>query len=271
MDAQMPVALEGQTMMGLSCASLSCDGFGDENFVPSLDLLPDIGYEYIELNCWNPADLTPTTTTNLRRRCDEADLTPVAVYGASFGGTGFDRSKDVSHKIRMIDAAVELGCHRVVATGAPRGEQGGLDGVIDVLNEVVPYAEKQGVLVCLENHANNNIETIEDYETILSAVDSNNVGVCVDTGHFEAAGIELEDVVDRLHCDIVHIHVKETSVFGEEDFIRFGEGDTDNERFLELMLDHGYYGYVTVELALKDKSNVRRDLREPIEMFDQYF
>lgn len=257
-------------MLNLACASLSCDGFGDERFVPSMQLLPEIGYECIELNCWNPSDLTPNSITNLRRRCDEAGLEPIAVFGSSFGGTGFDVSKDVGHKLRMIDAAVELDCNRIVATGATRGEAGGIDSIIRVLEEITPYAERRGVLVCLENHANNNLETIEDYETIFSTVDSPNVGLCFDTGHFEASGIELNEVADRLHERVVHIHVKETARFGEKNFVKFGEGVTDNSALLEKMDEYGYRGYVTVELAIEDKSNVIEDLRKPIELFESY-
>ena len=257
-------------MINLACSSLSCDGFGDENFTPSMNLLPEIGYEYIELNCWNPSDLTPATITNLQRRCDEACLQPIAVYGTSIGGTGHEISKDVGHKLRMIDAAIELDCHRIVVTGASRGEKGGVDGVISVLEAITPYAEEQGVLICLENHANNNIQNIEDYEKIFSVIDSPNIGLCIDTGHFTASAIDLEEVVDRLHHKVVHIHVKEAAEVGEENFVRFGEGSTNNQQLIEAMLDHNYQGYVSVELALEDKSSVVEDLKKPLEMFDQY-
>lgn len=257
-------------MLRLSCSSLSCDGFGDNKFVESLNVMPKIGYKYIELNCWQPSDLTPNNIRNLKRRLNEAGLTPSAVYGSSFGGTGNQLSKDVCHKIRMIDAAVELSCNRIVATGAKRGEEGGLDSIIRVLKEIVPYAEEKAVLICLENHANNNLETIEDFETIFSEIDSPNLGVCIDTGHFDASGISLDEVVDRLHHKVNHIHVKEAIRVGTEKFVRFGEGVTDNNRLIEQMLERNYRGYVSVELALEDKTHVIRDLTVPYEMFSKY-
>jgi sugar phosphate isomerase/epimerase len=257
-------------MIGLSCSSLSCDGFGDNKFVQSLIVMPKIGYKYIELNCWQPSDLTPNIVRNLKRRCREAGLIPSAVYGSSFGGVKNTISKDVCHKLRMIDAAVELGCHRIVATGAKRGEEGGLESIITVLKEVTPYAEERGVLICLENHANNNLETIKDYESIFAEIDSPNVGVCVDTGHFDAAGVSLDDVVDRLHGKVNHIHVKEAIQVGEEKFVRFGEGITNNQRLIERMLEHHYTGYISVEMALEDKSNIINDLQKPFAMFSGY-
>jgi sugar phosphate isomerase/epimerase len=257
-------------LIRLSCSSLSCDGFGDNKFVQSLIVMPKIGYKYIELNCWQPSDLTPNTVKNLKRRCKEVGLIPSAVYGSSFGGIKNSISKDVCHKLRMIDAAVELDCHRIVATGAKRGEEGGLDSIIAVLKEIVPYAEEKGVLICLENHANNNLETIEDYEAIFAEIDSPNVGVCIDTGHFDAAGVSLDEVVDRLHHKVNHIHVKEAIQVGVEKFVRFGTGVTDNLRLIEQMLQHNYSGFISVEMALEDKSDIINDLKKPYTLFNQY-
>lgn len=258
-------------MIGLACSSLSCDGFGDNHFVKSFEILPQLGYRFVEFNCWHPGDLTPVGVASIRDRCQATGLTPIAVYGASFGGDNHHAvGKDVCHKLRMIDAARELECSRIVATGARRGQQGGLDAILTVLREIVPVAEASGVLICLENHANNNLETIEDYATIFAAIDSPALGLCVDTGHFDAAGVALDDVVDRLGPKINHIHVKEAVAVGVERFVPFGHGVTDNRRLLDRMVATGYEGYISVEFAQEDKTNLLHDLRVPYDLFKDY-
>ena len=258
-------------MIRLACASLSCDGFVDRQFRPTFALLPEIGYKYAEFNCWNPSDLTPRSVKSIKRRLREAGLETAAVYGSSFGAVApFDISKDVCHKLRMMEVALELGCSRICATGAARGQAGGLETIAKVLEQILPFAEDNGILICLENHARNNLENIEDYERLFKMVDSPNLGVCADTGHFDAANVSLDEVADRLHDKINHIHVKEAAARGVERFVRFGEGVTDNVRFIERMIGYGYSGYITVELALEDKSNVKRDLRVPIDMFSPF-
>ncbi|HZG88115.1 sugar phosphate isomerase/epimerase family protein [Paenibacillus sp.] len=258
-------------MIGLACSTVSCDGFMDNQFKATLRALPRIGYKYVEFNCWHPSDLTPSNITNLRRRCREAGVQPIALYGSSFGASHpFDISKDVSHKIRLIEAALELGCNRIVATGGRRGQSGGLDTIITVLEQVAPFAETNGVLICLENHANNNLENIEDYRKIFEAIDSPNVGLCVDTGHFDAADVDLNEVMEVFHNKINHIHVKEASKIGVEKFVRFGQGVTDNRHVIETMIDYGYSGYISVELAIEDKSNLIEDLTVPFQMFNGY-
>lgn len=258
-------------MIGLACSSVSCDGFIDNHFNATIAALPQIGYRYVEFNCWHPSDMTPRNIKNLRRRCQEAGIRPIAVYGSSFGANHpFEVSKDVCHKIRMIEAAAELGASRIVATGARRGQAGGLDTIVRVLEQIAPFAEDQGVLICLENHANNNLENIDDYEQLFQAVDSPNVGLCIDTGHFDAVGVKLDEVVDRLHAKVNHIHVKEAAAVGVERFVRFGEGVTDNRRLIERMLGRGYSGYISVELAIEDKSQLIHDLSVPYRLFCEY-
>jgi len=258
-------------MIGLACSTLSCDGFGDRRFEPTLALLPQLGYRYVELNAWHPSDLTPRSVRDTKRRFAEAGLEPIAVYGASFGAAAaFDVSKDVCHKLRMIDAALELGCRRIVATGARRGEAGGLDAILRVLEEIAPYLEENDVLFSLENHANNNIETIEDYRRIFETIPSPQLGVCIDTGHFDASGIDPLDVVRELGAKVNHIHIKEAAARGVETFVRFGEGVTDNDAVVRAMIDLGYSGYISVELGIVDKSNVLHDLRIPYEAFARY-
>jgi sugar phosphate isomerase/epimerase len=258
-------------MIGLACSSLSCDGFVNIHFARAFEVAPQIGFKYMEFNCWHPSDLTPQGIQHTKRRCKEVGLTPISIYGASFGAAStFDVSKDVAHKVRMIEAARELGCWRIVATGAQRGAGGGLDEIITVLKEIAPMAEAHDVLICLENHANNNLEMIEDYERVFEAVTSPNVGLCVDTGHFEGANVDLDDVVDRLGDKINHIHVKEAAAKGEPRFVRFGEGVTDNNRLIERALERGYSGYISVELAIEDKSHLVRDLQVPYRLFQHY-
>lgn len=258
-------------MIGLSCSTVSCDGFGDNHFGRSFEVLPQIGYRYIEFNCWHPSDLTPAGIAHMRARCQATGLTPTAVYGSSFGGSNnHELSKDVCHKLRMLAAAQELGCDRIVATGARRGSQGGLDAILTVLREITPAAETLGMLICLENHANNNLETLDDYARIFAALDSSAVGLCVDTGHFDAANVDLDAVIDRFLPRINHIHVKEAAAQGVERFVPFGQGVTDNRHVLDRILDAGYAGYISVEFAQEDKSNLLHDLRVPYEQFRSY-
>lgn len=259
-------------MIGLACATLSCDGFGDTDFVESFRMLPDIGFQYVEFNCWYPRSITPAKMRDLKQRCEARGLIPASIHGSSFGGgNGHDLAKDTAHKLRLIEAARELGVTRVGATGSARGTQGGLEAIITVLKEIVPVAEAYNIEIGLENHADNNLETIEDYERIFDVIDSKNVGIWLDTGHFDASNVDMDDLIDRLHTRVNHIHVKDNLTKGTKSFTRFGEGTTENFHVIDRMLEHGYSGFITVELSpLDDPSTIFDDLVVAREMFERY-
>jgi len=263
-------------MIRLSCASLSFDGFDDTDFVKTIAEAPKVGFEYLELNCWYPRTLTPIKTRDLSSRCKDAGLIPASLHVSEFGGeTHHEISKDVCHKIRALEAAKELGCDLVCCSGSKRGTEGGLETIITVLREVVPVAKEMGIAFSLENHADNNLENIDDYRKIFDALGADGLGLCLDTGHFEAAGVAVWDVVNEFRSEINHIHLKENNRFGIKEFVRFGDGSTPNEALVENLIESGYSGYLVIELSPEIDSADNRpfslaDLKKPYDTFNRF-
>jgi sugar phosphate isomerase/epimerase len=252
----------------LAIATICVDGFGNEYFEPSFELLPQTGFKNVEFNVWYPRTVTPAGIDSIRERCYENGLTPISLQGSSFGG---DALKDVTHKLWLMEKAKELGCRRVKFTGAGRGEAGGLDRVITVLEELAPAAEEMDVLICVENHRDNNIETIEDYERIFDAVDSSHVGICLDTGHFAGSGIRNLDVVERFPDRINHVDLKDTVEFGTYETVNYGSGAVDLDAVTQAILDHGYSGYLVIEQAPPIRpDHLLEDLQRAHDLFAQY-
>ncbi len=233
-------------MVRLSCSTLSFDGFEDNDFALSISMMPSAGFRWIELNCWHPSNLTPAGLRRTAERCAASGLEPSAVYGARFGG---DPSKDVGHKIRLMEAAGFLGCSRIVATGAQRSEEGAMDRLIRVLRETAPAAEELGVLICLENHAGSVLERSEDYERVFESIDSAAVGICADDGHFDAAGADMDRLFDRCGRKVRHLHLKENKGTGAVRFVKFGRGTTDHHGLIRRALDLGFSGFIDIELS----------------------
>lgn len=143
--------------------------------------------------------------------------------------------------------------------------------MIQVLKEIAPAAEEMDMLILVENHANNNLENIADYDTLFSAIPSTNVGMCMDNAHFDGANVDLLEVVDRFHERILHIDLKETERMGIHKVVRFGEGVTNNAAVIEKMLAHGYEGYLLVEMAPPiDRATLETDLTHAYNLFSKY-
>ena len=252
----------------IAIATICVDGFGDEYFKPSFETIPETGIQNVEFNVWYPRTVTPTGIESIRERCYETGLTPISLQGSSFGG---DALKDVTHKLWLMRKAKELGCRRVKFTGEGRGEAGGLERVITVLKELAPAAEEMDVLICVENHKDNNIETIGDYEKIFSEVDSSHVGVCLDTGHFAGSGIKNSDVVDAFPEKILHVDLKDVSSMGKYEKVNYGKGVVDFHSLVPQILDTGYSGYLVIEQAPPLRPDrLVEDLSRAYDMFEQY-
>ena len=97
----------------------------------------------------------------------------------------------------------------------------------------------------------------------------------MDTGHFDAASLSLDDLIDELAPRINHIHLRENRTFGVKEFVRFGDGTTDNTGAVERMIGAGYSGYLVIELSPEIGATDNRpftidDLKKPAAMFSKY-
>jgi sugar phosphate isomerase/epimerase len=256
-------------MTKLACATVSAEGMDDSGFARTFSLVPAAGFRFVEFNLWFARWITDEAAHDLRSRCREANLAVAATYGR---GVGRDQSDvDLAHKIRVMDVASRLNSSRVVFGGVPGRDSQAFEKGIETLRLLAPIAADRGLSVAIENHANFTFESIEDYEAMFNEISSPAVGLCIDTGHFEAAGIRLSDVVDRLGDRVNHIHVKENRTFGEKSFCRFGEGTTDNLSLVSTMVDRGFSGFVTVEISPQpDRPTNVDDLRKAYEMFARF-
>lgn len=252
----------------LAIATIVLDGFGDENFEHAFRLIPQIGIEHVEFNTWYPRNLTLQGIESIRRRCEETGLRPISLQGTSFGGNVL---KDVTHKLWHMEQIKALGGRRVKFTGARRGTEGGLNAVIATLKELAPAAEEMDVLVLVENHANNVIENLEDYERIFGEVGSRHVGMCLDMGHFDGANVDNFEVIRRFHDRVLHIDLKDTERRGIHKVVNFGSGVTDVHGIVGRMLEHGYTGYLVIEQAPPlNRDTLLTDMRRAYEMFSPY-
>lgn len=254
----------------MAIATITMDGFGDMNFEKAFEILPQLPFKNVEFNCWYGRNLTPAGIQSTKERCEQHQLQPICVQGSSFGASG-NIIKDVTHKLWNMEAARQLGCNRVKFTGSGRGKEGGLEAVIEVLKEITPAAEEMGMLILVENHANNNLENIEDYDRVFDAIDSPNVGMCMDNAHFDGADVDLMEVVERFHSKILHIDLKDTEKMGVHKVVNYGEGVTKNDAVVQKMLEYGYEGYLLIEMAPpRNEATLVAALTRAYDLFQKY-
>jgi sugar phosphate isomerase/epimerase len=260
-----------QTMVSLSCASLSAEGFGDSGFEKTFSMIPQAGYSYIEFNLWAGRMLLPQSLDDIKEKCAQHAMKASSVYCTDLGGQPSRIDIDVAHKLYGMLAAQRLGCTKVVMSGAANNGGGTLEAACTTLSLIAPVYAQNGIEICLENHNEFTIDTIDDYKKIFEKVPADNIGICIDTGHFDASKVDMDLLIDVLADRVNHIHIKENREWGIKGFCRFGEGTTRNAHVIERMLEHGYEGFIVVEQSpTYDRDISVDDLKKPVTMFKHY-
>lgn len=252
-------------------ATICCDGFGDEDFGFAFEAIPELGAKYVEFNCWYPRNLTPAGLKSISSRCVESGLTPMCIQASGFGGGGnHEIAKEVSRLLWLLEACDRLGCDMIKCTGARRGQAGGLESLVKVLEAVAPEAERRQKRIVLENHHQNVIEFPDDYEYVFSKIESASIGMCFDMGHFARSGVEMIPLIEKMHARIYEIDVKDADAVGGKKFVRFGTGIVDCEGVIAEFVDRGYSGYLVIELSLIDRATMLDDLRAGLAITRQF-
>lgn len=115
-----------------------------------------------------------------------------------------------------------------------------LERIISALKGLLPTAERCGVLLALENHWGASSDW-RDLKTIVTAVNSPRLGICLDWGNFPSREEILSGVTGLLPW-VRHMHAKSYSFDpnGEETTLPYGE-------IIRLVRGSPYAGALTVE------------------------
>jgi sugar phosphate isomerase/epimerase len=157
------------------------------------------------------------------------------------------RAEGVKLAKEWIVAASKMGAPviRLFSGEIPKGYENKWDEVaawmIECYKECVPYAEKYKVKIGIQNHGDM-LQTADQCIKILEAVNSQWVGLIVDTGNFKT--VDPYRDIEKVVPYAVNWQVKE-SVFGIGSPI-----ETDYKRLIKIIHKGGYTGYLPVETIL---------------------
>ncbi|RIK51632.1 MAG: hypothetical protein DCC57_10625, partial [Chloroflexi bacterium] len=109
----------------------------------------------------------------------------------------------------------------------------------------------RGVVIGMEPHYANLINTPEKVLELLRLVDSPNLRVTFDISHFNIQGYSIEQSVAAMAPVTVFAHIKdERGLVPDFDFLIPGEGVFDCVTYLKEMARHHYTGYIMPEISI---------------------
>jgi inosose dehydratase len=150
----------------------------------------------------------------------------------------------------------------LVAPGPPAGagaepESTRLARTARIIGEFVDQCERRGYEACLHNELGTEIAT---QESILWALESTPVALCLDTGHLVAASGDPVDILENWQGRVSHVHLKDArspspgrpyadamALWEGGVFCRLGDGDGRVDAVLSSLRAGGYNGWIVVE------------------------
>jgi sugar phosphate isomerase/epimerase len=163
--------------------------------------------------------------------------------------------------------------------GAPGDD---LQPLVERLGALAEHARTRGVVVCVEPHVGQAVDTVDRAEWVVKQVASPYLRLDFDVSHFEVQCVPMADSVPRLAPLAAAVEIKDQKVFSHGDrqgwidgngageahgrqfqFLLGGEGDFDLPAYLRLMQQTGYADPISFEASVQCQARPGYDgLRE---------
>ena len=235
--------------------------------IPILEALPHVrdgGFPLVEvcsfpkhLDCHNLNDVEAAASAMTRMGIEPVSLhAPFADHIDISSGDSSARSKSVSELIVACEAAAALNARYIVLHPGPEKEGRPLSSdwyerahfAADSLNQVVDRCLELGVYLLLENMLPHLMfGHISDMLFLLGAINSTNVGTCLDTGHAFLSG-DLHTVVHKLSGHLKMLHANDNRGNGD-DHLPPGEGDINWLPLVQQLRHYHFHGTIILELS----------------------
>jgi inosose dehydratase len=125
------------------------------------------------------------------------------------------------------------------------------DVLVERLGRLCDYAAERGVVVGIEPHIHDVLETPQRVRELLDLMHHPSLKVTFDISHFNIQGIPIEESVSLLVPVACFTHIKDESGRApDHQFLIPGEGEFDYVRYLRAMDRAGWKGDIGVEISL---------------------
>ena len=154
-----------------------------------------------------------------------------------------------------IDLAQTLGVPYVRIFGNkipdPAKKEETLERIASGVKELCSYCEGKNVTILLETHGD--FPDLSNMMPVLEKVNSPYLGVLWDMDHtYRWYGEDIMEFFSKTSKYIKHVHVKDSKKIGDKfELCKVGEGDVPIGKFIGLLKESGYNGYLSLEWEKK--------------------
>jgi len=242
-----------------------------------LDEIAGAGYAATELG---PYGFLPTNPVILQHELGQRNLTLCSAFVAFPLGTAAAHSDGFAHVRRTAALIGQAGCRLLILSDEVCAERSATAGrskeaaqlswtdaeweiAKRAVKEVIRQCAGHGMEVAFHHHVGTHVETPDEVERMLAMFSADELGLCLDTGHYLYGGGDPIDFVGRYGKRIRCVHLKDISAsrlssvrslgldfhaavrYGV--FASLGEGDIDFAKVVDALRSLQFQGWAVVE------------------------
>ena len=212
----------------------------------------ELGYAYVN----DPAD-----TAAYRRAVDAHGLKTAGIHvGGAWHDTALVQEKAMPQARAAADFAGAVGAeYLVISTG--RKQDGQLTQAeiglqVAHLSELCAYTAAKGVMPLLHNHQHEFAHGAEPFRGIMSGIDADSLGLCLDINWAMWAGADGVAVLKEHYARLRMVHVRDT-VNNTACVEVLGEGDVELDEIFSVLRARDYAHWVLYEWSACDPTTGR--------------
>ena len=242
--------------------------FYDGDEYASLLHLKNAGFKYVDISFWSRytsgsryfTESNDKLADEYKRILDKLELIPVQSHEPFGNSIGNDGGAFYFKKTPLsIDLAGKIGIPSItVHSGiaiSPMTREEYIEKNVEVFKKIVPYAEKYGTRILVENTGwtvgGNSIATADDLNEMLDRIDHPLFGVCWDTGHANLCDLDQYAELKKLGSRLEGLHVHDN--YGKRapgcDLHQYPYwGNVNFDGVISALLEIGYKGTFNFEV-----------------------
>jgi sugar phosphate isomerase/epimerase len=183
-----------------------------------------------------------------------------------------ERARQVGRQKAAIDLTVRLGtrfCRTLSGQNRPElTREQGIERTVDGLRRSLEYAERQDVILCLENHYKDGTWQYAEFAQpedifleILDRVDSPYLGVQYDPSNALVGGYDPVRFLEKVIPRVVTMHASDRYVAdGELKHGETGKGQIDYDAIFGILSRAGFDGWISVEDGMNGLDELQRSV-----------
>lgn len=234
----------------------------------SLKRIADLGFNGVEIMCDRPhlypPDYSEPDIGGLVRCLSETGLSVTNLNSFTLFAVGDTylpswiepekarRDIRIRHTLDCLHLAKNLGCANIsIPPGGPlenMDRKAAFHLFYDGLDQVIPTAESLNIRLLIEPEPNLLLEKTSEFQEFIKPVQSPQVGLNFDIGHFFCAGENPADAFETLFPWVGHVHIEDIAATRVHNHLIAGLGVIDFMTVFNRMAALKYAGDISLEL-----------------------